>query len=106
MGADAAVASYGQAVDKCKTHSLVVGGSACLWGFIFAFIRIKQKHPDLLERNRTVVPVLAGVSVIVGYTLNNYSHSSCLERYAAKFPAEATEWNRRVKEEARNALNE
>ncbi|KAJ3024569.1 UNVERIFIED_CONTAM: hypothetical protein HDU68_007994 [Siphonaria sp. JEL0065] len=99
MGADSAVASYSQAVERCQTHSSVVGFSAALWGFVFAYIRVKQRYPNLLNRNKTVTPVLLGISTIVGYSLQKYSDSSCLERYAAKFPEEAAEWNRRMKEE-------
>ncbi|KAI8834818.1 hypothetical protein BJ741DRAFT_237780 [Chytriomyces cf. hyalinus JEL632] len=69
-----------------------------LYSFMFAFLRSRHRYPDLVKNNHTIVPVLAAISTIVGYSLHKYSHSSCLDRYAAKFPAEAAEWKRLMKE--------
>ncbi|ORY33890.1 hypothetical protein BCR33DRAFT_713058 [Rhizoclosmatium globosum] len=95
-----AVASFSQALDRCSSHALIVGGSAAFWGFTFTFLRVRQRYPDLMKRNKTVAPVLLGISTIVGYSLYKYSHSSCLQRYAAKFPDEAKAWELSKKKEA------
>ncbi|KAI8613192.1 hypothetical protein BC830DRAFT_1133338 [Chytriomyces sp. MP71] len=149
----AAVASYAQAIDKCRIHSQVVGFSGALLGYVVTLslssaassavptlishrvrhliqfysnqdsslqshacvnaglISSKETRQSCLQSevqcilshlrlncNSSLLNEL-GVSVIVGYALSKYSHGSCLDRYAAKFPQEAAEWKRHIKEE-------
>jgi hypothetical protein len=54
------VESYKEALNACQTHGAVVGLSGGFFGFYFSYLRFRQKYPDLLKRNKTVLPALAG----------------------------------------------
>ncbi|KAI9362943.1 hypothetical protein DFJ73DRAFT_811676 [Zopfochytrium polystomum] len=88
------VETFAQARSACLTHSIVVSASGASLGLLFSFLRIRHRFPGLLKRNKTVLPALTGCAVIVGVFLQRYSHASCLERYASRYPEEAADWAR------------
>ena len=60
---------------------VILGFSTAFTGFVMAFLRLRQKHKMLIQRNKTIIPSVLGVSAITGSLVHQYALDSCIKNH-------------------------